>query len=132
MKKPAKTAGKESKDLYRGPAQWYRSPRGCTWGGIMSRVIWIETRECGLLGRFFKRLLVVFNFLMIVWLASRFLQVGGAVSGILSGVGSESIAIVSTISAGMLVGVWFVGNVVLGVFVLMTRGKKVMITDVLD
>lgn len=94
----------------------------------MSRVTWIETRKCGLLGRIFRWLFVVFNLVMVVRLIGSFaLGEWGFAE-----VESASVAIVSTASAGLLASVWLVGDVILGVCVLMTRGRKMMITEVLD
>ncbi len=77
----------------------------------------------GFFGKLFKFCFVLFNILMIAWLFSYW----GSVSEMAS-TGSEAsktgAAIGGTIGTGLIFGLWFFGDFILGLFVLFTRPKS--------
>jgi len=77
----------------------------------------------GFFGNIFKWGFIVFNLLMAVWLFSY----GGSIGELASKSGSEAAkvgaAIGGTIGTGMLFGLWALGDIILGLFVMFTRPK---------
>lgn len=93
----------------------------------MAQIVRVEKRRRGLFGKFFLLLFWGFNILMV------FLMFGG-----LSGNSAQYQALTSeaeragyaagtAIGAGLIIIVWAAGALILGLFVLLTRGSKVII-----
>ena len=88
--------------------------------------IQVEKRKRGIFGWIVAILFWGFNALMAAWVASYW--------GILGTMESEDeivqvgTVIGGTIGTGMLFTLWFFGAVILGIMMLFTRGKKVIIT----
>lgn len=78
----------------------------------------------GFFGKLIKWSFIGFNILMVIWLFSYW----GSVGEIANTAGSEAekagAAIGGTIGTGMLFGVWVFGDIILGLFVLLTRPKS--------
>ncbi|MDI6837463.1 MAG: hypothetical protein QMD99_17360 [Rhizobiaceae bacterium] len=93
----------------------------------MAKIIRKETRKRGIFGWLFLLLFIGFNLLMIAWLVNYW--------SILSDVSSASEAefvgraIGGTIGSGMLITLWALGDIILGSFVLLTRGRKVIVEE---
>lgn len=93
----------------------------------MATVIRRETRKRGFFGWVFLLVFFAFNAFMAFWLISYW----GSVSDL--SVGSEAAkagrAIGGTIGSGVIVFFWVAGAVILGIFTLLTRGKKTIIEE---
>lgn len=97
----------------------------------MAQIVRTETRKRGFFGWIVKILFIAFNLLMLAWL----------IFGI--GVGSEEIeagaseayqeayrtgeTIGATIAIGVILTFWVLGDIILGLLVILTRGKKVIV-----
>jgi hypothetical protein len=86
-----------------------------------------EIRKRGFFGKLFKFLFIAFNILMVIWLFSYWGQIGGMMDG--NKYERAGAAIGATIGTGMLVFFWVAGDVILGLFVLLTRGQRILITE---
>jgi hypothetical protein len=90
-------------------------------------IVRTEKRERSLAGKFIKWTFVGFNLLMIVWI------IGGlhSVSQIQTHSTAERIgsSIGATIGITMLLTLWALGDLILGILVLVTRGNKVIIEE---
>jgi hypothetical protein len=93
----------------------------------MTRTVRTETRKRGFFGKLFKFAFILFNLAMLIWLAGYW----AALSEIdVSAAGAETgRAIGGTIGTGMLFGFWVAGDIILGLFVLFTRGSKVIVEE---
>lgn len=78
----------------------------------------------GFFGRVFKGLFVLFNILMVVWLFSYFGEIGGMSDELTSDAERAGAAIGGTIGTGLILGVWVMGDIILGLLTLLTRTKK--------
>lgn len=76
----------------------------------------------GFLGKLFKWSFIAFNILMAVWLVTALGNAGQHMSG-LSGAEHAGAAIGTGIGAMLILGIWVVGDIILGFFVLFTRAK---------
>lgn len=90
----------------------------------MAKIIRKEIRKRGILGWIFLLLFVGFNLIMAVGLY-------GGLSGAAQNVpmtegGRAGHAIGTAIGTGMILSIWVMGDIILGAFVLLTRGKKII------
>ncbi len=98
----------------------------------MTRTVRIEKRQRGFFGQIFKWLFIIFNALMLIWLVAYWAELGEMSSSIQSDAESAGLAIGGTIGSGMLLTFWVLGDIILGLFVLFTRGKKVITEEVVQ
>ncbi len=77
----------------------------------------------GFLGKFFKWLLILFNILMVIWLFSVLGATGDAINSAVTEAEKTGTAIGATIGTGILLSIWVMGDIILGLFVLLTRPK---------
>jgi hypothetical protein len=95
--------------------------------GIVMSIVRTEKRERSVAGKFIKWAFVGFNILMAVWI------VGGlhSVSQIQTHSTAEQIAsgIGATIGVTFLLTLWALGDLILGILVLVTRGNTVIIEE---
>ena len=93
----------------------------------MTTIIRTEQRKRGILGWLFLGVFIAFNILMLIGL------LGGArdVAAIAPAGGPERAGHVigATLGIGMLLGLWVLGDIILGAFVLLTRGRKVVVEE---
>jgi len=77
----------------------------------------------GFFGKIIKWIFILFNLFMAWWMIA---GVGGAVeqTATLTGAEQAGAAIGTGIGAAMVGGIWLLGDVVLGLFVLLTRPKS--------
>jgi len=77
----------------------------------------------GFFGKLIKWSFIGFNILMAIWLVA---GMGKATEGMeaLSGAEQAGAAIGTGLGAAMIFGIWFFGDIVLGLFVLFTRPKS--------
>jgi hypothetical protein len=83
-----------------------------------------EVSDRTFMGKVVKWTFVAFNALMLVWLISGMMAVSD------NPVGSEAEeagrAIGTAMGATMILGLWAIGDVILGILVLLTRRKKII------
>lgn len=87
-----------------------------------------EIRKRGFFGHVFKWLFILFNIGMLVWLIAYWNALGNMATPD-SDAGKAGAAIGSVMGTGMLVFFWVAGAVILGLFTLLTRGKRMLITE---
>jgi hypothetical protein len=91
-------------------------------------VIRKEKYQRGPFGKLVKWAFIAFNLLMLLWV------VGGltSVSGIATHSEAERIGrdIGATIGVSMIASLWVMGDIILGLVVLLTRGDKVIVEDI--
>jgi hypothetical protein len=94
----------------------------------MSKVIRTVKYERGIFGKLVKLLFVLFNLLMLFWLFAYWANVTPVMS---EGSSAEQAgaAIGSAIGTGLIFMIWGTGAVVLGIPLLLTRGKRVEIEE---
>jgi hypothetical protein len=98
----------------------------------MAKTVSIEVRKRGVVGKLFKWTFILFNLLMGFWLFSYWGSVGELIDGQTSDAARGGGAIGATLGTSFIVFFWVAGAVVLGLFTLMTRGKKVITTEIVD
>jgi len=76
----------------------------------------------GFFGKLFKWSFIGFNILMAIWLVSGMYSATEGIQA-LSGAEQAGAAIGTGIGAMLILGVWVVGDIILGLFVLFTRPK---------
>lgn len=94
----------------------------------MGKIVRRETRKRGFFGWLFMTLFVAFNVLMLVWL----IGYAGQVSSIPaeSDAAQAGRAVGGAIGTGILLFFWVAGSVILGLFAILTRGRKTIIEEV--
>lgn len=78
----------------------------------------------GFFGKLFIWGFIGFNILMVIWLFSYWVSVGEIANTTTSEAEKAGAAIGGTIGTGMLFGFWVCGDIILGLFVLLTRPKS--------
>lgn len=93
----------------------------------MTTIVRKEKRQRGVFGTFIKWTFIAFNVLMLLWLVSGM----SAVSGIRppTEAGRAGHAIGAAIGFGMILSLWVMGDIILGLLVLLTRGDKVIVEE---
>lgn len=95
----------------------------------MARIVRTEVRKRGFLGKIIKFTFIAFNLLMALFL---FVGVGGLSEGaqkLQSDAEMAGYGIGAAIGIGGLIFLWVAGDIILGLFVLLTRGKKTIIDE---
>jgi hypothetical protein len=92
------------------------------------KTVQIETRKRGVFGKIVKFLFIAFNILMIVWLGSYWANLGNTLNGAADDAYKAGAAIGGSIGSVMIFVVWALGDIVLGIGVMVTRGKKIITT----
>lgn len=88
-----------------------------------------EIRKRGFFGHVFKWLFIIFNVLMLLWLFAYWSKIGGMIDPSASQAEKAGGAIGAAVGTGMLVFFWVAGDIILGLFTLLTRGKRILITE---
>lgn len=88
-----------------------------------------EIRRRGFFGKVFKLLFIVFNGLMAFWLISYWVTAAKMIDGYATKAEQAGGAVGATIGTSMIALLWVAGAVVLGLFTLMTRGEKILVTE---
>lgn len=96
----------------------------------MSRVVRTETRQRSFAGKVIKWLFIAFNLLMIFWLFSYWGFLGEAFDNTSNEYEQAGAAIGATIGTSAIVFFWAAGDVILGLLVLFTRGKKTIVEEI--
>lgn len=95
----------------------------------MARVVRTEVRERGPFGKIVKWTFILFNVLMLVWMLSTCASAGEVMNQAQSDAEQAGTAIGATVASGMLLFLWTAGDVILGMMVLFTRGKKLIVEE---
>lgn len=93
----------------------------------MSRTVRLEKRTRGLFGWIFLILFWAFNALMLFSLIAGLSGTADQAATLTSEAEKAGHAIGTALGVGMIVAIWVSGAVILGLFVLFTRGKKTII-----
>ena len=78
----------------------------------------------GFFGTIFKWVFVIFNILMAWWFFSAIGITGDALNSARSDAEQAGAAIGSALGFSMILGLWAVGDIILGILVLFTRAKQ--------
>ncbi len=95
----------------------------------MVQIVRTEIRRRGFLGKLVKFGLITFNILMIIWLVSYWSDVSSTVTSEQDKYARAGAAIGTTLGTTFILFFWAAGDVILGLFVLFTRGKKIIIEE---
>lgn len=98
----------------------------------MSKIERVETRKRGFFGMIFWWMLLAFNAFMGLWLFHAVKISSEHFQATTDAASQAGTAIGGTIAAGVLLWLWVFGDVVLGLLVLLSRGKKVTIERVVE
>ncbi len=98
----------------------------------MAKIVRTETRKRSFMGKLVKWMFIVFNLLMIVWLIAYWSKLGQMAGDLQNDAEQAGAAIGGTIGTGLLIFVWVAGDIILGLFVLFTRGKTVLIEETVE
>lgn len=83
----------------------------------------INKPKRGFFGKIFKWSFIAFNVLMLVWLISGMNAAANGTAQAATEAGRAGAAVGTAIGAGIVIGVWAVGDIILGMLVLFTRPK---------
>ena len=84
----------------------------------------LKSPKRGFFGKLIKFTFVLFNILMIIWLFSYLGSVGEINGQQNSDAARTGVAIGATIGTGLIGSIWVMGDIILGLLVLLTRPKK--------
>lgn len=90
--------------------------------GIIRR----EVSDRTIFGKLVKWAFIAFNVLMLIWLVAGFGIASESMENTVNEAEQAGAAIGSTIGIGLIVMLWALGDVILGLFVLLTRRKKIV------
>lgn len=96
----------------------------------MATIVRTEKRQRSAFGKLIKWTFIAFNVLMIIWLVSGMSAVSQLTPD--SEAARAGHAIGATIGFSIILGIWMMGVVILGLFVLLTRGDKVVVEETSD
>jgi hypothetical protein len=97
----------------------------------MGRIIRTERRKRGFFGWLFLLIFIAFNILMVAWLISYWSTVlPTASTG--SSAAQAGAAIGITMGSGLIIAIWTCGAIVLGLFTMLTRGRKVIVEEFIE
>jgi invasion protein IalB len=82
----------------------------------------------GVFGQIIKWTFILFNILMLVWLFGYWSSIAPLMDTD-SDAGQAGAAIGSFLGTGMILVIWTLGAIVLGIFVLLTKGKKIIVEE---
>ena len=95
----------------------------------MGQIIRTETYHRGFFGHVFKLLFIGFNAIMLVWLVGGMMAVSTHTATLTTEAERAGAAIGMAMGAGGILFIWIVGAVILGLFVLLSKGKKVIVEE---
>ena len=98
----------------------------------MAHVIRTEKRKRGAFGMLLWLIFIAFNILMAVWLFAGLASVGDVYGGASSSAEQAGAAIGGVLATGVMLWTWLFGSAILGIFVLLSRGKKVTIEKIVE
>jgi hypothetical protein len=98
----------------------------------MAKVIRKEIRKRTMMGKIIKWTFIGFNILMLVWFIGGMSAAGDVAGNAVSDAEQAGAAIGTTLAAGMLLTLWAIGDIILGILVLLTRGQKTIIDETVE
>ncbi len=93
----------------------------------MTTITRIETRKRGIIGWIFLLLFWAFNALMAFALFAGMADVGEQTAAMTTEAEQTGAAIGMALGVSFILGIWMAGAVILGLLVMLTRGKKVIV-----
>lgn len=97
----------------------------------MTRMVRTEVRKRGFFGWVFMLLFIGFNLLMLAWLISYWATIAPMVNQGHSAARTGA-ALGATIGTGFLIALWAAGDIILGLLTLLSRGKKLIVEEVIQ
>ncbi|MCJ2183932.1 hypothetical protein MTR62_14690 [Novosphingobium sp. 1949] len=91
-----------------------------------------EIRRRGAFGKIVKWTFILFNLLMLVWMLSTCASAGEMMNQAQNDAEHVGAAIGATVASGVQLFIWMAGVVVLGAMVLFTRGKKLIVEEIVQ
>lgn len=88
-----------------------------------------EIRKRGFFGIVFKWLFILFNVAMIAWVVAVLSLAGDQMGAATSEAEQAGTAVGTVLGMGMLMTFWVMGDIILGLLVLFTRGSRILITE---
>jgi len=85
-----------------------------------------EVSDRSAVGKLVKWLFIIFNILMLIWVIAGFGVAGDSMDQSINEAERAGAAIGSTIGVGLIIMLWALGDVILGIMVLLTRRKKLI------
>ncbi|MER9221848.1 hypothetical protein NKI48_23455 [Mesorhizobium sp. M0644] len=107
-------------------------PLGKWRGNLMGRIERVEVRKRGFFGMMFWLLFLAFNGLMALWMFAGLKRATDQYQATTDAASHAGAAIGATIATGILLWIWLFGGIILGLLVLLSRGKKVTIERTID
>lgn len=98
----------------------------------MAKVIRKEIRKRSAVGKVIKWTFIGFNILMLVWFIGGMGAAGQVADTAVTDAEQAGAVIGTTLAAGMLLTLWAIGDVILGILVLLTRGEKTIIDETVE
>lgn len=98
----------------------------------MAKIIRKEIRKRSAMGKVVKWTFIGFNILMLVWFIGGMGAAGEVANSAASDAEQAGAAIGTTLAAGMLLALWAIGDIILGILVLLTRGEKTIIDETVE
>ena len=95
----------------------------------MGLIIRTEKYRRGFFGQVFKWVFISFNLIMLIWLVSAIVAVSKQTAPLTSEAERAGAAIGTAMGVRVLLFLWVAGTVILGLFVLLTKGKKVVVEE---
>lgn len=97
----------------------------------MATTVRKEIRKRGFFGWMFLLLFLGFNALMAAWVVGYWALLGEGINSSDAAIAAGT-AIGGTIGTGMLLVLWALGSVITGVLALVTRGRKTIVTELVQ
>lgn len=96
----------------------------------MAKIIRKETRKRGFFGWLFLSIFVLFNLIMLAWLGTYWSMLSDGAA--LSEAEKAGRALGGTMGTGVLLMFWVLGDIILGAFVLFSRGRKIIVEETIE
>lgn len=98
-------------------------------GARMTQLVRTEKYQRGFFGHAFKWLFIAFNAVMLIWLIGGMMAVSNHSATLTNEAERAGAAIGTAIGVGAILFIWIVGAVILGLFTMLTKGKKIIVEE---
>ncbi|WP_370931493.1 hypothetical protein [Bartonella sp. DGB1] len=88
-----------------------------------------EIRQRSIIGKIIKWIFIAFNILMLLWLGSVIFLTGDIISSSSDAAFQAGAVFGGAFAMGIILNVWVIGDIILGILTLLTRGTKYIITE---
>jgi hypothetical protein len=88
-----------------------------------------EVSDRSVFGKVIKWIFIAFNILMLIWIISGMVGAGQVSETAVNDAERAGAAIGATLGIGILLVLWAIGDLILGIFVLFTRRKKIITVE---